>query len=341
MKRILIWMLGLAAWCGAGLATASFHTFQITEIYSNADGTIQYVVLREQTGLNGEDLWAGQRLTVTHAGRAKTYAFPRNLPSTFTANRYVLIATQGYVDASASASEFSFVTPDFVVPNQFFPTDAGSINYAGVDDVSYGSLPTDGDRALYVPPSSAEFVDRNVARNFAGAVASMPALAVTAVEYYNAVLDHYFISNLQPDIDALDSGRIPGWVRTRESFFVYAAPSTFLNPVCRFYIPPQHGNSHFFSASPEECASISDRIGFDPNYSGYILETSAAFYLELPNTSTGACRAGTTPVYRLWNNRADSNHRYTTSLAVKAQMVANGYTPEGYGRDAVAMCAPT
>ena len=340
MKRILIWMLGLAAWCGAGLATASFHTFQITEIYSNADGTIQYVVLREQSGLNGEYLWAGQSITITHLGRTKTYVFSSNLPSTFTANRYVLIATQGYVDASASAAEFSFVIPDFVVPNQSFPTDGGSINYAGVDEVTYASLPTDGDRALYVPASSAEFVARNDARNFAGAMASMPALAVTAVEYYNAVLDHYFISNLQPDIDALDSGRIPGWVRTNGAFFVYATPSSFLNPVCRFYIPPQHGNSHFFSASPEECANISNRIGFDPNYSGYILETSAAFYIELPNIFTGACRAGTEPVYRLWNNRFDSNHRYTTSLAVKAQMVVNGYVPEGYGPDAVAMCAP-
>jgi hypothetical protein len=40
------------------------------------------------------------------------------------------------------------------------------------------------------------------------------ASALTVVEYYNAALDHYFISPLQPDIDALDSGRLPGWSRT-------------------------------------------------------------------------------------------------------------------------------
>jgi hypothetical protein len=55
---------------------------------------------------------------------------------------------------------------------------------------------------------------------------------------------------------------------------------------------------------------------------------------------TGACPMGTIPVYRLWNQRADSNHRYTTDAAIKAQMIANGYVAEGYGPDSVIMCAP-
>jgi hypothetical protein len=42
----------------------------------------------------------------------------------------------------------------------------------------------------------------------------------------------------------------------------------------------------------------------------------------------------------LWNQRADSNHRYTTSTATKVQMLAQGYVAEGYGPDAVGMCAP-
>src|SRR6266542_273804 len=36
-----------------------------------------------------------------------------------------------------------------------------------------------------------------------------------------------------------------------------------------------------------------------------------------------------------------SNHRYTTELAIKAQMQAQGYVAEGYGPNAVIMCAPT
>ena len=43
------------------------------------------------------------------------------------------------------------------------------------------------------------------------------------------------------------------WSRTTKSFKVFASQASGgpgVNPVCRFYIPPAHGNSHFFSASP-------------------------------------------------------------------------------------------
>jgi len=59
----------------------------------------------------------------------------------------------------------------------------------------------------------------------------------------------------------------------------------------------------------------------------------------LPYTTTGACPAGAVPVYRLWNNRADSNHRYTTDTTVVKQMLGKGYIQEGYGPNAVIMCA--
>ena len=57
-----------------------------------------------------------------------------------------------------------------------------------------------------------------------------------------------------------------------------------------------------------------------------------------PTSTTGACPADTVPVYRLWNQRADSNHRYTTDPGIKAAMLAKGYVAEGYGPDAAAMC---
>ena len=169
------------------------------------------------------------------------------------------------------------------------------------------------------------------------------AAAVTVVEFYNAALDHYFISPLQADIDALDSGRTPGWNRTGYNFVAYGTAQTDFpagSPLCRYYIPPQHGDSHFFSASPDECAAVAARVQSDPNYSGYVLETSAAFFAPLPDLATGACPAGLQPVYRLWNQRADSNHRYTADPAIRAQMIARGYVPEGDGPLGVAMCTP-
>jgi serine protease len=162
-------------------------------------------------------------------------------------------------------------------------------------------------------------------------VNNMPAVAV--IEYYWAARDHYFMTALPVEITALDAGTFGGWVRTGQSFGAYAQPTGFASRVCRFYIPAAYGDSHYYSASPEECAAVQVKFPV------LIEESPKVFYVALPDLNTGVCPAGTVPVYRLWNNRADTNHRYTTSLAIRSQMLAKGYLPEGYGLNGVAMCA--
>jgi hypothetical protein len=321
--------VALGAWVVTADAAAS--TLQIDTIYSNADGAVQYVVLRETAGLNGQQALAGQTLTVTHLGAVKTFTFPADLPSSATANRRVLIASQGL-------AALHFIVPDYVFPDQFLATDGATLTFAGSDQVSYGPLPTDGVNGIGRTGVAAT----NVATNFAAASVTIPPVPVTVIEYYDAARDHYFISSLQPDIDALDTHRIPGWARTGQSFGAYATQDSggpAAQPVCRFYIPPQDGDSHFLSASVAECNAVLQLSLFNPAYAGYVYETASAFFIELPNLATGACAPATVPVYRLWNQRADSNHRYTTDPATKAQMIARGFAPEGYGVDAVAMCA--
>jgi hypothetical protein len=328
-RRTAFFLILLAL--AAPVAGAGFESWKIDEIYSNADGTRQYVVLKEAQGQNGMDKLAGRSLTASHAGVTKTFTFGLNLPDTATANKRVLIATQG-------VAATGLVTPDYVIPDRFVATDGGTVNFANVDSLAYAGLPTDGVNAQFATLATGA----NRAVNYAGQSASLPAGAITVVEFYNRQLDHYFISPLAPDIDALDTGRFEGWERTGLTFNVYPTPAAGgagVNPVCRFFIPPQHGNSHFFSASLADCTFILDRVNTDPSFSGYILETPNAFYIALPNTTTGACPAGTMPVYRLWNQRFDSNHRFTIDPVVKAQMVARGYFAEGYGPDAVSMCA--
>jgi hypothetical protein len=104
--------------------------------------------------------------------------------------------------------------------------------------------------------------------------------------------------------------------------------------VCRYYIPPGYGDSHFFTAAQGECAIALVKFPW------LFKETDAAFYIGLPDPVTGACNPNEVAVYRLWNGRADSNHRYTTSATVKALMIAAGYVAEGYGPDQAGMCAP-
>ncbi len=157
---------------------------------------------------------------------------------------------------------------------------------------------------------------------------------LSAVEFYHAGMDHYFITASAQEIHDLDTHVRPGWSRTGYSFFVWTATGGAAFPVCRYYIPPGYGDSHFFSASPHECAVAPVMFPWIEK------ESDAVFNIALPDPDTGACANYQIPVYRLWNGRADSNHRYTTSTAVKASMIARGYVAEGDGPDDVAMCAP-
>jgi hypothetical protein len=156
---------------------------------------------------------------------------------------------------------------------------------------------------------------------------------VNVIEYYHAALDHYFITALAAEIAALDDGMLSGWTRTGQRFHAYAGATAGASPVCRFYIPPANGDSHFFSASASECAATKAR------FPQFIDESDNVMWITLPDLVTGACPPGAMPVYRLWNRRVDSNHRYVTDAAFRAEMIARGYVPEGYG-DGVAMCAP-
>jgi len=164
---------------------------------------------------------------------------------------------------------------------------------------------------------------------FAGTPVTVPV-----VEFYNAAQDHYFMTAAPSEIADLDSGLHAGWTRTGLSFNANAAPASGTSAVCRFYIPPALGDSHFYSASADECAKVAT------TYPAFTYESPSVFYIGVPDVVTGACASGTTPVYRLWDSRADTNHRYTTSASIKQAMQAAGWVAEGYGPAQVIMCAP-
>ena len=165
---------------------------------------------------------------------------------------------------------------------------------------------------------------------------SLPT-SVDVVEFYNAGLDHYFITAIAKEISDLDTGIHAGWARTGQSFKAYgigSSGSTTRRPVCRAYgLPSQGLNTHFYSASPDECFATLSNLG------AWGLEASEVFEMDLPDAVTGDCPAAGVPVYRVWNRRQDSNHRYTTSIVIRDQMVQKGGVAEGYGPNAVTLCA--
>ncbi len=167
-----------------------------------------------------------------------------------------------------------------------------------------------------------------------------PSTTAAVIEFYNQTLDHYFITINPDEIAKLDNGTFVGWARTGQSFNAYSVGShggaPTRRPVCREYGNPLYSlDSHFYSANPDECyATLYQTNG------AWVLEASEVFEMDLPNTTTGVCPSNDIPVYRIWNQRKDSNHRYTTSTVIRDQMVAKGGIAEGYGPNAVALCAP-
>ncbi len=161
----------------------------------------------------------------------------------------------------------------------------------------------------------------------------VPDVAV-AIEYYHRGLDHYFLTHREDQIAILDAGDvIKGWTRTGQSFKVWTAPRADTSPVCRFYIPPEKGDSHYYGRDPVECNATAAR---EPTF---IEEDPQFFHIVLP--TDGVCPAGTRNVYRVFSNRPDVNHRYMVDPAIRDQMVAQGWIAEGAGPDVVVMCAPS
>lgn len=175
-----------------------------------------------------------------------------------------------------------------------------------------------------------------------GPAVAAPAEPVEVIEYFHKSFNHYFVTVLAAEIAALDSGAQTGWTRTGKKFFAWKsaadAPAS-ASPVCRFYIPPANGDSHFYSASPAECATV------DAQFPAFDYEAADVMYVLLPDPGTGVCPGLAAPVFRLWNDpssrgRTDNNHRFTTDTKTQQQMVAAGSVPEGVGALGVSMCAP-
>jgi hypothetical protein len=156
---------------------------------------------------------------------------------------------------------------------------------------------------------------------------------VDVVEYYNATLDHYFITWVPSEQANLDAGNTPTrWTRTGQTFKAFPVPQSLSSPVCRYYIPPAFGDSHFFGRGDVECTATGQQ------HPEFVLESPAFMYMYLP--AAGACPANTTPVYRVFSNRPDANHRYMTLRSIRDFMVSQGWLAEGDGPDLVVMCAP-
>jgi hypothetical protein len=164
-----------------------------------------------------------------------------------------------------------------------------------------------------------------------------PPGTVPVIEYYRADKDHYFLTANPAEIAFVDTQLSPTFQRTGEVFFAWVDPALApanAQPVCRFYSPLPLIDSHFYTASSSECLFV------QAHWPGtWLLENGAAFYVLLPDAA-GNCQPGTLPVYRFFDNRQDTNHRYTVDLSVRRAMINREWVPEGNGPNGVGFCSP-
>jgi hypothetical protein len=168
-----------------------------------------------------------------------------------------------------------------------------------------------------------------------GMDAPTSAILRTAVEYYHAEWNQYFVTAIADEIGKLDAGGFPGWARTGQTFNVYPLDATGSANVCRFFstaFAPK--STHFYTSDENEC----DMLKGNPDWQ---LE-GLVFGVARPDAA-GDCGTGTLPLYRLYNDGQGGapNHRYTTSPAIRSQMVAQGWISEGFGANGVAACVPS
>jgi hypothetical protein len=138
MKLIL--RAAACAFLSIGIAAyADFHDWTINEIYSNADGTVQFIELMCPQA--GETFLRGERVSCSQGNVTNRFTFPDDLTGD-TEDKKLLLATPGFGALPGG------VTPDFIIPTNFLFRPGGRMNYAGLDILSYTNLPTDGIASL-------------------------------------------------------------------------------------------------------------------------------------------------------------------------------------------------
>ena len=73
------------------------------------------------------------------------------------------------------------------------------------------------------------------AYSYERATPSAGGTTASAIEYYHAAFNHYFITRNADEIAKLDNGTFAGWARTGLAFNVYTSAIAGASSVCRFF----------------------------------------------------------------------------------------------------------
>jgi hypothetical protein len=190
----------------------------------------------------------------------------------------------------------------------------------------------------WIGDTDGQFVTVLFPVNFPAPIAQAGRFA-NAFEYRHVGFDHYFSTTIADEVTKLDHNVFSGWERTGESFGVAPTGTGGALDVCRFFsavFAPK--SSHFYTSLASECAFNQT----DPERRSVWTYEGTVFSF-LPVNSVGNCAGVGTPIYRLYNNGQGGapNHRYTSSLTTRSQMMGQGWIAEGAGIGIIGCSPPT
>lgn len=183
MRATFLTVLFAGILLGEGTAHALQHLWDISEVYTSSDGSVQFI---EFTTVNSSQQFLSN-FTITEVQGAttlSTFTFDHDLPlnsalaghpntASSTANQSFLVATSNF------EARFGIV-PDYFIPAGFLTAGAGKVlrfNVSPLESVNLDLLPTDGVRSLDglddEDPSHTAINSTAVAKNFRGETATI------------------------------------------------------------------------------------------------------------------------------------------------------------------------
>ncbi len=176
--HVLLMVAAITFWSGAR-AEATFHFWGITEMYSNADGTVQFIELFSAS--SSQQFTNGQVIRAIQGASTNDFTFPSDTPSP-TNGKNLLIATAAFAALPGA------VAPDFTLADGFLFAPDGTVQFLGTTQglITYATLPTDGILSLAADGVTTAI---NSPTNFAGDAGSVnPSGPVPTVSEWGMVV---------------------------------------------------------------------------------------------------------------------------------------------------------
>ena len=157
-------LVGLCA-LYAPVASAGQHTWDVNEVFSSANGNVQFVELWEANGTPGEIGVGNQTVS------SSSHSFPMGAGAVAspTTHKHFLLGTAAFAALPGAP------TPDVIIPAGFLPyffNPAGdTVTYGPYDSWAFGSVPTNGTDSL----DRISGVGPNTPTNYAGVTGSVDA----------------------------------------------------------------------------------------------------------------------------------------------------------------------